>query len=161
MVDALFLQTFKVVLDEALNNLMQLKVSLLMAGGWIRQPIKLPSNPNSASWRQCTRNFKALLEYLFKSKVLSIEISNFCSTSKHWQSSLETHTVSIYFFLRLWTTKFVILLNFRSCLHISLRKNSLKRLSSLRRLAITGKRMGKNNLCRVYCLAWSRIWILF
>ncbi|KAK4829894.1 hypothetical protein QYF61_007286 [Mycteria americana] len=47
VVDAPSLETFKVRLDGALSNLIQLKMSLLIAGGgWTRWPLKVPSNPN-------------------------------------------------------------------------------------------------------------------
>jgi len=46
VVDALSLETFKFRLDGALSNLIQLKMSLLMAGGWTRWPLKVLSNPN-------------------------------------------------------------------------------------------------------------------
>jgi len=40
------LETFKAGLVGSLSNLMQLKMSLLTAGGWMRWPLKVPSNPN-------------------------------------------------------------------------------------------------------------------
>jgi len=46
MVDAPSLGTFKARLDRALSNLIQLKLSLLTAGGWTRWPLKVPSNQN-------------------------------------------------------------------------------------------------------------------
>jgi len=46
MVDAPSLESFKVRLDGALSNLIELKMSLLTAGGWVRWPLKVPSNPN-------------------------------------------------------------------------------------------------------------------
>ncbi|KFQ13298.1 Sodium channel protein type 5 subunit alpha, partial [Leptosomus discolor] len=46
VVEAPSLGTFKVRLDGALSNLIQLKTSLLTAGGWTRWPLKVPSNPN-------------------------------------------------------------------------------------------------------------------
>ena len=46
VVDAPSLETFKVRLDGALSNLIELKMSLLMAGGWTRWPLKVPSHPN-------------------------------------------------------------------------------------------------------------------
>jgi len=46
IVDAPSLETFKARLDGALSNLTQLKISLFIAGGWTRQPLKVPSNPN-------------------------------------------------------------------------------------------------------------------
>jgi len=48
VVNAPSLETFKVRLDRALRDLVQLKMSLLMAGGWTGWPSKVPSNPNSA-----------------------------------------------------------------------------------------------------------------
>jgi len=44
-VEALSLGTFKARLDGALINLIQLKTSLLTAGGWARWPLKVASNP--------------------------------------------------------------------------------------------------------------------
>jgi len=44
--DASFLETFKVRLDGTLSNLIQLKMSLLIAPGWTRWPLRVPSNPN-------------------------------------------------------------------------------------------------------------------
>jgi len=48
VVDAPSLEAFKARLDGALSNLIQLKVSLLIAGGdgWTRWPLKIRSNPN-------------------------------------------------------------------------------------------------------------------
>jgi len=40
------LETFKARLDGALSNLIQVKMFLLMAGGWTRWPLKVPSSPN-------------------------------------------------------------------------------------------------------------------
>lgn len=48
--------------------------------------------------KQCTRNFKALLEYLDKSKMLTIEIATSVDIQAFTKLSLETHTMSIYFF---------------------------------------------------------------
>jgi len=45
--DAPFLGTFQIRLDGALSNLIQLKMSLLMAGGWTRWPLKVLCNPNN------------------------------------------------------------------------------------------------------------------
>ncbi|KAK4812137.1 hypothetical protein QYF61_000978 [Mycteria americana] len=45
VVEALSLGTFKVRLDGTLSNLVQLKMSLLLQGGWTRWPVKVPSNP--------------------------------------------------------------------------------------------------------------------
>jgi len=44
-VDAPSLAVFKARLDGALSNLVQWKMSLLMAGGWNRMKFKVPSNP--------------------------------------------------------------------------------------------------------------------
>jgi len=41
--DAPSLETLEVKLDRALSN--QMKMSLLMAGGWTTWPLKVPSNP--------------------------------------------------------------------------------------------------------------------
>ena len=46
VVDAPSLETFRVRLDGALSNLIELKMSLLMAGGWTRWALKVPSNSN-------------------------------------------------------------------------------------------------------------------
>jgi len=46
VVDAPSQETFKVRLDGALSTLIELKMSLLTAGGWARWPLKDPSNPN-------------------------------------------------------------------------------------------------------------------
>ena len=46
VVDAQSLETFKVRLDEALSNLIQLDMSLLTARGWTKWPLKVPPNPN-------------------------------------------------------------------------------------------------------------------
>jgi len=49
MVDAQFLETFKVRLAGALSNLIELEMSLLAAGGldWMTfKGLKFPSNPN-------------------------------------------------------------------------------------------------------------------
>ena len=43
---AVFKAMFKVRLDGDLSNLMQWKMSLLMAGSWTRWSLKVPSNPN-------------------------------------------------------------------------------------------------------------------
>ena len=43
--DAPSLETFQVRLDGALSNLIELKMSLLMAGGWTRWPLKGPFSP--------------------------------------------------------------------------------------------------------------------
>ncbi|KAK4819750.1 hypothetical protein QYF61_010885, partial [Mycteria americana] len=45
-VDAPSLETFKVRLDGALSNLLWLKNSLLLQGGWTGWPSKVPSHPN-------------------------------------------------------------------------------------------------------------------
>jgi len=44
VVDAPSLESFQARLDRALSSLTQLKMSLLIAGGWSRWPLKLPSN---------------------------------------------------------------------------------------------------------------------
>lgn len=41
VVGSLFLETFRVKLNKALSNLVRLKVSLLLAGGWTRQHLKV------------------------------------------------------------------------------------------------------------------------
>jgi len=46
--DAPSLQTFQVRSDGALSNLVWLKVSLLMAGGWTGWPLQVPSSPNQS-----------------------------------------------------------------------------------------------------------------
>jgi len=46
VVDAPSLETFNVRLDGALSNLIQLKMSLIIAGAWTRWPLKVPSNSN-------------------------------------------------------------------------------------------------------------------
>ena len=46
MVDAPSLELFQAKLDGVLSNLVWLKMSLLMARGWTRWPLKVPSNPN-------------------------------------------------------------------------------------------------------------------
>ena len=45
VVGAPSLEMFQGRLDVALGNLIQLKMSLLMAGGWARWPLKVPSSP--------------------------------------------------------------------------------------------------------------------
>ena len=45
VVDAPSLETFKVRLDGALSNVIELQKSLPMAGGWTRWPSEVPSNP--------------------------------------------------------------------------------------------------------------------
>jgi len=46
VVDAPFLETFQARLDGALSNLIWLKMSLFMAGGWTTWPSKVPCHPN-------------------------------------------------------------------------------------------------------------------
>ena len=48
VVDAPSLETLKARLDGALSNLIQVKMSQLVAGGWTKRPLKGPSNPNHA-----------------------------------------------------------------------------------------------------------------
>jgi len=45
VVEAPSLETFKAGLDEALSDLINLKMSLLTTGIWARWPLKIPSNP--------------------------------------------------------------------------------------------------------------------
>jgi len=49
------LETFQARLDGALSTLIQLKMSLLTAGGWARWPLKVPSNPTASrdSMKSC------------------------------------------------------------------------------------------------------------
>jgi len=53
--DAPSLETFQARLDGALSTLIQLKMSLLTAGGWARWPLKVPSNPTASrdSMKSC------------------------------------------------------------------------------------------------------------
>jgi len=46
VVETPFPETFTVGLDGALSNLIRVKTSLLMAGGWDRWALKVPSHPN-------------------------------------------------------------------------------------------------------------------
>jgi len=45
-VDAPSLETLKARFEGALGNLIQVKMSLLTAGGWAGWPLEVPSNPN-------------------------------------------------------------------------------------------------------------------
>jgi len=45
VVNAPSLETFKARLDGALSNLIELKMSLLTAGGWARWPLNVVSTP--------------------------------------------------------------------------------------------------------------------
>jgi len=46
VVATLSMETFKMTLDRALSNLLELKMSLLITRGWIKWSLNVPSNPN-------------------------------------------------------------------------------------------------------------------